>query len=138
MSLRPFPAIIVSISEFLGWFCRQVMNALHTLFCWLHVFDHVKNVCSFYHIQCSPSILKSTNKKIQSMGLNAFECFCVPQLEICKGLIFLGRARPEKEIDISVRTRPSPKEKRKFQSEPDPVRNEIQNFVVTRGILRKQ
>ena len=34
----------------------------------------------------------------------------------------------ETEVEISVRARSGPKEKLKFRSEPDPARNEIQNF----------
>ena len=31
------------------WPCRKVINAILTILSWLHVFKHVKNVCSFYY-----------------------------------------------------------------------------------------
>ena len=30
--------------------CIQIMNGFHVIFCWLHVFHRVKNVCSFHLI----------------------------------------------------------------------------------------
>ena len=64
MNIQRFPATVTNIyMNSFEWPCKQVMNAIHGLFYWLHVFDHVKSVSSFHPIECSLNGLKCTNKK---------------------------------------------------------------------------
>ena len=58
--------------------CKQFMNVFHILFCLLHVFDHVKNVCSFHPIECILNTLKYKNFCPKAVKfLNSFVNHCI-------------------------------------------------------------
>ena len=57
--------------------CRQVINAIPIMFCQLHVFNYVRNACSFQRNSCSQNALKCSNKKFYP-----WVSFCMPLYEI--------------------------------------------------------
>ena len=57
--------------------CKQVINAINTMYSLLHVFDHVQKICSFHHISCSLNTLICTVRKFVYWR-NVFEFFYKP------------------------------------------------------------
>ena len=63
--------------NFFVWLCRQVINIIHTAFCQLHDFDHVKSVFSIRHILYSLNTLQYTSLKFRPQTI-WFVIFCAP------------------------------------------------------------
>ena len=77
----------------------KIMNGIHTIFCWLYVFEDVKNVCKFpslfkrkknsdYHVYHIYYIHKNISKFTKFCDLqNAFFSLC----QCCLGWTTLGQ-----------------------------------------------
>ena len=77
MNLQQF--LQIATHNFFVELCRQIMKAIRTLFCCSHVFEHDRNICYFYYIQCSRNKQKFNNKKFPQQALmyqNSFMCLC--------------------------------------------------------------
>ena len=75
MNLQLFIALLLMYPTFSVWPCRQIMNAINTLFCGLDVFERVKNMSvSLYLVQSK--YIKNALIEILSIGCSEFEFFC--------------------------------------------------------------
>ena len=76
-NLQPFPAIHTNTCVFFS--VAQVLNAIHSIFCWLHISDQVKNIFLFHRTWCYSNKLKTSNNKLclqNAMFLNSFVWPC--------------------------------------------------------------
>ena len=44
------------------WFCKQIMNGIHNIFCRKNIFEQMKIVWSFHYIWCNQSVSNCTKK----------------------------------------------------------------------------
>ena len=69
----PQPQSLIHANYYV-WPSRQVMNGIHTMFCWLHVFEHGKIVISLHLVQTKDNKMS----EISSIDRNVLNFFCMP------------------------------------------------------------
>ena len=80
MNRKQFPQIVTQKFKFLRAAQQTSYECHHTLFCCSQVFEHGKNVCYFYYVQCSLNTQIFNSKKFPPQVLmyqNSFVRPCI-------------------------------------------------------------